>query len=174
MSVSRKTGTAEPLGQVEGAAGQAVALGHAARRQRDDRVAARRAPPDELHVALARGRRAARGRAQALHVHDHQRHLAHDRQADVLAVEADARPGGGCQRAGAGHGRADAHADGGDLVLGLDGDAADFRQLADHVQQQRGRRGDGIAGEEVAPGVQRAAGDRRGAVDEFTHDRVPP
>ena len=74
----------------------------------------------------------------------------------------------------AGHGRADAHADRGDFVLGLHGNAADFRQLTYHVQQQRGRRGDGIAGEEVAPGVQRAAGDRRGAVNEFAHDRVPP
>ena len=61
-----------------------------------------------------------------------------------------------------------------DLILGLHRDAADFRQLTYHMQQQWGRGGDGVAGEEVAAGVQRTAGDGRSAVDELAHDCVPP
>ena len=113
-------------------------------------------------------------RVQTLGVHDHQRHFAHDRQTDALAVQADARPRGGRQHSPAGHGRADTHTNRGDFVLGLDGNAAHFRELTYHMQQQGGGRGDGIAGEEVAPGVQGAAGDRRRAVNEFADDRVPP
>ena len=55
-----------------------------------------------------------------LDVDDHDRDLGEVGQADELGHERDARPGGGRQRPGPGPARADGHADGRQLVLGLD------------------------------------------------------
>ena len=55
-----------------------------------------------------------------LDVDDHDRDLGEVGQADELGHERDARPGGRRQRPGAGPAGADGHADGGQLVLGLD------------------------------------------------------
>ena len=69
----------------------------------------------------------------------------------------------------AGHRGGNAHADGGDFVFALDGDAAHLGQFADHVKQDGCGGGDRIAGEEGYAGIQGAPRDGGGAVDEFTH-----
>ncbi len=164
-----KDRAAKALGQVKGAHGERVTVGHRGRAEDDDRVAARGAPADKLRVSLGGGRRPTGGRPHALHVDDDQRHFAHDGQPNVLRVEADARSAGRGQDAAAGHSRADAKAERGDLVLALHGHAAHARQVAHHAQQDGRRRGDGIPGEKVATGGQRPADDGRVAVDEFSH-----
>ncbi len=123
---------AKALGQVKGTEGERIAVGHRGRAEGDDRIAAGCAPADKLYIPLGGRRRPAGGRAQPLHVDDDQRHLAHDGQADVLRVEADARPAGGGKGPPPGHRRADAKAQRGDLVLPLDGHAAHARQVAHH------------------------------------------
>ena len=83
------------------------------------RVAVRRVGGHH-QVALLRARRHAGGRARALHVEDHRRHLGVVGQADELVHQRDAGTRGGCERAGTGPAGADHHADGGELVLRLE------------------------------------------------------
>jgi len=106
-----------------------------------------------------------------LHVHDDDRHFSHDRQADVFAIQRDTRPAGGGEGARAGHGRAQAEAQRGDLVFGLDGDAAHLGQFADHMQQDGRGGGDGVSGEEGAACVERPARDGLCTVYELSHHR---
>ena len=70
-------------------------------------------------VPLLGARRHAGRRAGPLHVDDHRRDLGVVGQADQLAHQRDARPGGGGEGARAVPGRADHHADRRQLVLGL-------------------------------------------------------
>ena len=104
---------------------------------------------------LGLGRQAG-GRATALHVQDHQRQLQHDRQADGLALQADARAARAGQRHRAAERRADGGAHGGDLVLGLDGPHIEVLQSGQLVQDV-GRRRDRVAAVD-----ERLAGQLRG------------
>ena len=110
----------ELLGQVEGLDGQRVALLDRAGDQ-DDVAAVAVAEQVELEdVALAGPGGQAGARPHALDVDDHDRDLGEVGQADELGHQRDARPGGRRQRPGPGPAGADGHADGRQLVLGLD------------------------------------------------------
>ena len=160
---------AKALGQVEGLDGQRVALGHVLGREDDDRQPAGRSPAHELDIAVgALGGRAG-GRTLSLHVDDDQGRLAHDGQADVLGVEAEARPRSGRHGLVAGHRGRDAHADGRDLVFTLHGDATHLGQFPHHAGQDGGRRRDGVAREEAAPGIDRRPDNGIVALEELDH-----
>ena len=72
-----------------------------------------------------------------------------------------------------GHGGPDAHADGRDLVLSLHSHAAHLGQLAHHAGEDGGGRGDGIAGEEAAPGVDGPTHYGVVAFKELDHGKIP-
>ena len=106
---------------------------------------------------LGLGRKAGRGPA-ALRIDDDQRQLGHDREADRLGLERDAR----ARRRGdaelPGVAGADRGADRGDLVLRLEGRDPEFLE-AREVVEQRARRRDRIGAEEHLR--RRRAGNRR-------------
>ena len=106
-----------------------------------------------LEVALLGFRRQARRGASALHVHDHQRQFGHHGQSQRLALERQARAGGGRHGEVPGIGRADGRADAGDLVFGLHGLHPEVLALGQLFEDHRGG-GDGIrAAEERQPGL---------------------
>ena len=116
------------------------------------------------------GRQAGR-RADALDVEDHRRDLGVVGQAGELGHQRDARAGGRGHRPGAGPGRADDHAEGGDLVLGLDhGEArlagllvdAVLAQVVDQRLAERRRRRDRVPGDDGDAGEE--AAERGGGV----------
>ena len=117
---------------------------------------------------LGLGRHAGR-RAGALHVDDDQRQLERDRQPDRLGLEVHARAARGGDAEAAAERRAQRHAGGGDLVLGLDRPHAEVLVPRELVQQLGGGR-DRVAGEHErqagpdAGGQQAERGGRR-AVD---------
>ncbi len=131
----------------------------AARRDHRHRRVAVAAVDRLVQVRLLGLGRQSGGRPAALGVDDHQRELGHDREADRLALQRDARP----RRAGdaelAGVGRADRRGDRGDLVLRLEGGNAIFLQPREAVQDRRGR-GDRVAAEEHRHVRQAGAGDQ--------------
>ena len=119
-SVAMKTGRLELLRQVEGLDGQRVAFLDRAGDQ-DDVAGVAVAQEVELEdVALAGAGGQAGARPHALNVDDHDGDLGEVGHADELGHQRDARPGGRRQRPGAGPARADGHADGRQLVFGLD------------------------------------------------------
>ena len=81
-------------------------------------------------VGLLGLRRQAGAGPAALHVDDDQRQLGHHRQADRLALERDARAARAGQPERPAERRADGRADGGDLVLGLEGLTPKFLKRA--------------------------------------------
>ena len=107
---------------------------------------------------LGLGRQPGR-RAAALDVHDEQRQLDADGQADRLALERDARTGRGRDGEVAGEGGAERRADGADLVLGLEGAHAEVLVLGQLVEDVRGRR-DRVAAEEQRQPAALGGGDQ--------------
>ena len=107
---------------------------------------------------LGLGRQAGR-RPAALRIDDDQRKLGHDREADRLDLERDARPGRGGDAELAGIARADRRADRGDLVLRLEGRDPEFLEPREMVEQ-RARRGDRIGAEEHLEARELAARDQ--------------
>ena len=91
-------------------------------------------------VGLLRARRHAGRWAGALHVEDHRRDFGEIGEAEELLHQRDAGAGGRGERARAVPGRADHHADRGQLVLGLDDGEAVLAGLPDRrgsVEQWR-------------------------------------
>ena len=124
------------------------------RRGREHRHRALGVAPEEHHqqVGLLRLRRHPRRGAGALDVEDQQRQLEHDPEPDRLRLEHDPRAGGGGDAERAAERRAERGADGGDLVLGLEG--ADAEALVPRqLLEDRARGRDRVrAEEEVEPG----------------------
>ena len=119
-------------------------------------------------VALLGLGRRARRRAGALDVDHHQRQLDHHRQPEGLLLQDEAGAAETVNGELPGEGRADRRADGGDLVLGLEGldaEVAEARHLVEHVAGRRDRIGaekDGRPsgrGGDDAPGQCRVARD---------------
>jgi hypothetical protein len=96
-----------------------------------------------------------------LNVDYHQRNLSDDGQSDILAVETDSRSTGGGERPGSGQRGSDAHADRGNFIFSLDGNATPGREFGHHHLQDGRGGGDRIPGEKVTSCGERAAHDRR-------------
>ena len=117
-------------------------------------------------VALAGPGRQAGARPHPLDVDDHDGDLGEVGQADELGHQRDARPGGRRERPGPGPAGADGHADGRQLVLGLDDGERLLAVGADPVLLeellgvlgQAARRGDRIPGQHAGPAEQGAQG----------------
>src|SRR5262249_39818222 len=103
-------------------------------------------------VALLRLRWDTGARARALHVDDDERQLDHHGQADAFALEGDAGAGGAGHAERATEGRADGRADGGNLVLSLEGLDAEPLERGKLVQDGAGRRNRVAAVEEGPAG----------------------
>ena len=153
---------AELLGEIEGADGLRIDFLHRSRGHDDDRVIAVGSPSRLHEVALRGPRRHAGRRAAAHHVDDDARRLGHRGVAEILLHQRKAGSAGGGHRLDAAERSADDGGERSDLVLHLDEDAVDARQLARQLFGDfRGRR-DRIAGEKAASGGEGA--ERAGAI----------
>ncbi len=115
------TGVMKRDGDADGLEGHVEAIGRRARGDDGDGAFAVAAEHRLQQVGLLGLGRQTGARAAALHVDDDQRQFGHHGQADRLGLEADARAAGGGDAQRPAERGADGHADGGDLVLGLDG-----------------------------------------------------
>ena len=115
-------------------------------------------------IALLDVGREAGARPAALDINNNERHLGHRRPADRLGLERNAGAGAAGDGEIAGEGEAERERDGAELVLGLDKDAAVFRQLAPQNFHD-GRPGrDRIPGAVTNAGGDEAVGERGIAV----------
>ena len=89
-----------------------------------------------MQVGLFGLRRHAGRWARALDVDHHEGQFHGDGEADGFGLERDARAGTRRHAEITGIGRADGRADGGDLVLGLEGDDAEFLQTRKRVKHR--------------------------------------
>ena len=172
--MATKTGVWNCLGEVEGLDGHFVAFLDGAGNQ-DDVAAV--AVAEQVHlqdVALASPGGKAGAGPHPLDVDDHDRDLGEVGQADELAHERDARPGGRRQRAGAAPAGPDSHADGGQLVLGLDHGERVLAVGLDPVLLeellgifgQAARRSDGVPGQHIGAAEQHSQGGRLVPLDQ--------
>jgi len=119
---------AKALGEIERLHGQGKAFAHAGGAEGDDRLVAVASPAHLHDVGLRRlGRKAGAGTG-ALHVHDHARHLAHDREPEVFLHEGKAGTACRCHTLGAGEGGTDNGAHARDLIFHLNERAVHLRQ----------------------------------------------
>src|SRR5579884_3800016 len=113
-----------------------------------------------VQVALLRLRRQPGRRSGPGALDDDDRHFDRSGQADPFGHERNPRARGRGHRTNAGKRCTDDHVDRGELVLGLDDDAAVFRSVLGHPLEDIGRRGDRIARHEPAAGGEGAVSDR--------------
>ena len=148
------------LGVVEGVDGRPEAVLHRDRRDHHPRRLAVAAVEGVLQVGLlGLGRQAGRG-AAALGVDDHTGDLRRAGVAEHLRHQRQARARGRRHRLDPGVGGAEHRGERGDLVLALDRDAADLRQLRRQPLEDVGGRRDRVAGEVPHPGGDGPEGDR--------------
>ena len=110
--------------------------------------------------------RLASARAATLDIDHHQRDLGHHRQADDLLLERVARTRGDGHRAFASVGRAQCECAGGDLVLGLVHQAADFFEHLAQIMRRRSGGRDRVHRADVHARGHHAQRDRGVAVDD--------
>ena len=140
------------------------------RRNHHARGIAVAAEAGDVQIGLFDVGRHARGRAAALDVHDDQRHFRHDRPAERLGLERNARTAGAGDRHPAAVTRADGHRDRGDFVFRLHKRAAVFGQFAPQQFHDVRPRRDGITRAETHARRQQTVAQRFVAVH---HDLVP-
>ena len=110
----------QAVGEVEGLGAEIEGLGRILGEQQHVLGVAVRGVGAGDEVGLLRARRHAGRRAGALHVEHHGRNFGEIGEPEEFLHQRDAGAGGGGEGAGAVPGRADHHADRGQLVLGLD------------------------------------------------------
>src|SRR5436190_7707601 len=115
-------------------------------------------------IALLDVGREAGARPAALDINNNERHLGHRRPADRLGLKRNAGAGAAGDGEIAGEGEAERERDGAELVLGLDKDAAVFRQLAPQNFHDRGPGRDRITGAVTNAGGDEAVGERGVAI----------
>src|SRR5436190_18447860 len=137
---------------------------HGGRGENDARAVAVPAVDRLEKIALLDVGREAGARPAALDINNNERHLGHRRPADRLGLQRNARAGAAGDGEIAGKGEAERERDGAELVLGLDKDAAVFRQFAPQNFHD-GRPGrDWITGAVTNAGGDEAIGERGVAV----------
>ncbi len=127
-------------GDPPGFLGHVEAIGRAAGGDHGHRAFAVAAEHGLQQIGLLGLGRQTGARAAALHVDDDQRQLGHDRQADALPFQRDARPAGRRDRHRAAEGGADRGRHGRDFVFGLERAHAEILVPGQLVQNVAGRR----------------------------------
>ena len=165
----------QPLGEVEGARRELEGFARTVRDEEDMLgVAVRGEGAQEKIRLLGAGRHAGR-RSAALDVEDDDRDLGEIGEPEEFLHERDARPRGRGEGARAVPASAHRHADGGDLVLGLDnGVVLPARRRIDAKPGaialegfgQRGRGGDRVPGADGRPAIDRAEASGEIALDQ--------
>src|SRR5882724_565596 len=110
-------------------------------------------------IALLDVRGQAGARPAALDINNNERHLGHGGPADRLGLKRNAGAGAAGDGEIAGEGEAESERDGAELVLGLDKDAAVFRQLAPQNFHDRRPGRDRITGAVTNAGGDEAVGE---------------